>query len=319
MFGITHPPTPEGLGPDHVIRWFATRQAGVVTRRQLVAAGLTAHQIDGRIARGVLVRLHRGVYAFGVAPDDFRGRVFAALLAAPAGAVASHRTAAVLRGALPDRRGPVHATVVGAHHRRRGVVLHRSASGVRTATTVDGIPCTSTPRTLIDVAATEGAEAAGRAWSSLAGRRTLVPAAIEAEVRRAGRRRGVAAVRGLLETHRQAVTGRTRSVLEADALQMCATYGLATPRCNQLIETADGGLYEGDLVWDEPRVVVEIDDWSTHGHPDAFRADRRRDLDLALSGWHVVRLLGHDVREAAPKTAARLHRLFERRRRPADG
>ncbi|MEV4421724.1 type IV toxin-antitoxin system AbiEi family antitoxin domain-containing protein [Patulibacter sp. NPDC049589] len=315
---LSHPPVPTGLGPDRVIRWFATRQAGVVSRAQMLAAGLTRSQIDGRIARGILIRMHQGVYDAGAAPLGLRGRLFAALLSGPPDGVISHRSAAVLRGLLPDRPGPVHVTSGRARRPHPGVLLHRSTTLVRTATVVDGIPCASIPRTLVDVAATEGAVAAERAWSSLSGRRALDPRRIEDELRRSGGRRGTRVVRMLLERHRQAVTGRTRSTLEDDALRMCARYGLPMPRSNHLIEVDDDTTYAADLAWVPEMVVAELDDWSTHGDVESFRNNRRRDFDLELVGWKTVRLLGHDVTDDAAETADRLERLLARRRAELD-
>lgn len=307
--GLIHPDPPAGLSPDRIIRWFATRQSGVVGRRQLLAAGVTRHQIDERIARGVLEPVHRGVYAIGGAPRTLEGTLFAAVLAGPPDAVVSHRSAAELRGLLPASRGQAHLTVGRTFHGPHDLTIHRSTSHVRAATVVDGIPCTSVPRTMVDVAASEGPLAARRVWTTLAGRRALDPRAIEAELRRGARRPGVRSVRTMLERHREAVSGVTRSGLEDAALAMCAEHGLPMPRVNALVETEDD-TYEADLLWDAPRVVVELDDWGTHGYAEAFGVDRARDFDLDLTRWRTVRLLRRDVTVDAARTAERLRRFF---------
>jgi very-short-patch-repair endonuclease len=303
---VLHPPPPDGLGPDRLVGWLASRQFGVVTRRQLLDLGLSRHEVDGRIARGTLRAAHRGVFRVAGAPVTHESRVLAAVLSTTGTGVASHRSAAVLRGMLPERAGPVHVTVPGGDRGVPGVVTHRSHS-VGQVSSTRGIPCTADARTLVDVAASEGAEAAHRAWTTLAGRRMLQPAAVERELRHRPRRRGSAAVRTLLERHRELVIGRTRSRLEVAALTMCSDHGLPRPRVNTLIRLTDV-TYEADLLWEDGRLIAELDDWTTHGHAEAFRTDRARDFDTELAGWSTVRLLWHDVTVDAERTAERIGR-----------
>jgi hypothetical protein len=65
---------------DAVIGALAARQHGVVTRRQLLQAGLSRHLLDHRVGNGQLWVVHGGVYRVGpvVAP---RAREMAAVLA----------------------------------------------------------------------------------------------------------------------------------------------------------------------------------------------------------------------------------------------
>jgi very-short-patch-repair endonuclease len=213
---------------------------------------------------------------------------------------------------LPKRPGPVHVTVSGDHRGVPGIVTHTSRS-VGVISTHRGIPCTSDARTLVDVAAREGPEVAYRAWTTLAGRRLLRPRAVEEELRRRPGRRGSATVRRLLERHRELVTGRTRSRLEAAALAMCSDYGLPAPRVNALIRLQET-TYEADLLWEDSRLIAELDDWSSHGHAEAFRTDRTRDFDTELAGWSTVRLLWQDVTVDAARTAERIAQRLARGR-----
>jgi hypothetical protein len=93
-------------GIDAVIGRLAHRQHGVVARRQLIALGVSPRAIVVRLSRGLLVPLHRGVFAFGHRQLRIEGKWLAAVLAAGPGAVLSHRDAAALHGmrAVPDSR-----------------------------------------------------------------------------------------------------------------------------------------------------------------------------------------------------------------------
>jgi predicted transcriptional regulator of viral defense system len=64
----------------------AAEQHGLLTRRQLLHAGLSRNQIDGRVKYGLLRRVHGGVYQFGpVSASHARER--AALLACNGGVI----------------------------------------------------------------------------------------------------------------------------------------------------------------------------------------------------------------------------------------
>jgi hypothetical protein len=71
---------------DAIIAAIAALQHGLITFRQLLAAGLTDSAITKRVARGLLHRVHRGVYAVGVVALSREARWHAATLAAGEGA-----------------------------------------------------------------------------------------------------------------------------------------------------------------------------------------------------------------------------------------
>src|SRR3954452_23448896 len=136
----------------------AARQYGVIGVRQLYSLGLSARQLRHRVASGWLPRLPRGGYAVGPGHLTRHGCGMASVLSGGEGAVLSHQAAAELwklrqrRSAiptavdisLPPRRGP---------RARSGLVVHR-AQPLRSAevTVREGIPVTSAPRTILDLA-----------------------------------------------------------------------------------------------------------------------------------------------------------------------
>lgn len=81
--------------PEACIDEIAARQHGVVTRKQLLEAGLTARMIFRRVARQRLLPAHRGVYRVGPVVSPY-AREMAAVMACGRGAVVSGWSAAAL-------------------------------------------------------------------------------------------------------------------------------------------------------------------------------------------------------------------------------
>ena len=94
----------------------ATDQHGILTRSQLLHAGVGPDTVKHWVKTGRLIRVHRGVYALGHLPPSPHARTMAAVLACGRGAVLSHRSAAKLYG-LIRYTGPIEIT---ARTRRRG-------------------------------------------------------------------------------------------------------------------------------------------------------------------------------------------------------
>lgn len=92
---------------DRRVARIASAQHGVVSRQQLLAAGLGPRSIHHRLATGRLYSLHRGVYAVGHRALTREGTWLAAALACGDRAVISHLDAAELWGLVRSRgRGP---------------------------------------------------------------------------------------------------------------------------------------------------------------------------------------------------------------------
>jgi predicted transcriptional regulator of viral defense system len=130
----------------------ATRQHGVVARRQLDPLAVTAGMTRTLIARGHLIRIHRAVYAVGHARLSTLGRWMAAVLACGDGALLSHADALALHGCGRIPTGAVHVTARSSH-RVPGVRCHVAREHSSLGPTVrDGIPVTSLERAVLDCA-----------------------------------------------------------------------------------------------------------------------------------------------------------------------
>ena len=145
-------PTPCGSA---VWRPSPRRQYGVVTRGQLLAAGVGETGIKERVRTGRLIRLHRGVFALGHRELRREGHWLAAVLACGPGAVLSHVDAAAHWNIRQSAAALVHVTVPtrAGRVRRRGLRIHRSGRLAAEQVTVhEGIPVTTLARTLLDLA-----------------------------------------------------------------------------------------------------------------------------------------------------------------------
>jgi very-short-patch-repair endonuclease len=112
---------------------------------------------------------------------------------------------------------------------------------------------------------------------------------MNAALDRANGRRGTGTLRRLLaETHGEPPI--TRRELERHFLELVRAADLPHPIVNALVQG-----HEVDFHWPARRLVVETDGRATHAHALAFDRDRRRDVDLELAGWHVLRLTWRDV------------------------
>lgn len=296
------------------MRELAARQHGVVARRQLLAAGLTARMIDRRAAGRLLVTLHRGVYAVGHHRLRREGWWMAAVLAAGRGALLSHRDAAALHGLRPpgDHARWEVTTTGRASSTNRIRVFRTDTLDARDATVVAGIPVTSVARTLVDLAGTVPAGQLAKALNEAERQRLFDLWAIERAMAATARRRGSghAAMRRALDELRAIGAHVTRSELEDRFLALVDTHRLPRPRMNYGIEAM-----EIDAVWSQQRVAVELDGWGAHQTRRAFQLDRDRSNDLTAAGWTLLRFTWADVTRRPEDTVARVARALARARR----
>ena len=272
-----------GNAVDRLIAELARRQHGVVSRLQLLDAGVGREAIQHRLDHGRLHRLHRGVYAVGhrvLAPD---GRRMAGVLAIGPDAVLSHRAAAAHWG-IRHFNG-VEVTVERRCRQRPGVRTHQLPLPVDEITTERRVPITTPPRTLFDLAAVIPRIQVERAIHEADVRRHNDPLSLPDLVRRYPRRRGATTIMAILRDGAR----RTRRELEARFLAFLERAGLPKPEVNAYILIA-GRWIECDCVWREARVIVELDGREVHDTAFAFERDRARDRSLQARGWRTVRV-----------------------------
>lgn len=279
----------------------------MVTRAQLVVAGIGRSAIARALADGRLVSLHRGVYAVGHAALRREAEWLAAVLACGEGAVLSHRSAAAAWEMGADDGERVHVTVVGNGGRRQATLAaHRCRLDAADSTCRWGLAITTPARTLLDLAEVVPRDELARATERCVLARRFDPRAMEAVISRGAGRRGLRALRAVL-AELELLGGPTRSELERRALRMLRSRGLPRPAVNAMV-----GPYEVDLLWPEQRLVVELDGFAFHASPVAFERDRRRDADLQARGFRVLRFTWRQVTREPAWVAARISSLLDR-------
>ncbi len=174
---------------------------------------------------------------------------------------------------------------------------------------VDGIPCTTVARTLLDVAEYGNEREVERLIDQAEVLRVLDMRAIVDVLARADGRRGAATLRAVLSEIRPGTT-LTRSELEELMLQICRDIHHPPDATNAWIPFPGGGGAEADFVWREQRLVVEVDGRDVHATRRAFEHDRRRDQRLTLLGRRVVRFTWRQVSEEPGYVAATLLALL---------
>jgi very-short-patch-repair endonuclease len=102
----------------------------------------------------------------------------------------------------------------------------------------------------------------------------------------------------------------TRSELEERFLALCRDASLPRPAVNVRVET-NGSAHEVDFLWREQRVVAETDGWGPHHTRAAFESDRRRDADLLVAGFWVVRFTWRQVTREPERVAATLRTILD--------
>ncbi|HEX5763702.1 MAG TPA: type IV toxin-antitoxin system AbiEi family antitoxin domain-containing protein [Solirubrobacterales bacterium] len=292
----------------------ATRQHGVISRKQLRALGLTDAMIDHRLGSGLLQPLFRGVFAVGHRAITRHSLMAAAVLVCGRGAVVSHATAAELLG-LWDRKA-VAIDVTAPHSAGRGVQGIRWHGGAPLASsevaTRAAVPCTTVSRTLVDMAGQYGERTMRRLVEKAAFLRLLDPEEIDRVLARR-RRRGAPKLRRILVPWRTQAgrTARLRSPMEALVLAASLEAGVRPPQCN-VKRHIEGRDFEFDFFWEKERVVVETDGEETHGTVVAFSEDRKRDQIFMANGYRSARIAWSHMEKEPDATLARIVRILAR-------
>jgi very-short-patch-repair endonuclease len=270
---------------------FASLHHGVFTFHQWLAHGLSASELDREVRRGLIERLHPGVYRVVGAPPTWRGQLMAAVAGAGEHALASHRSAIAL-WQLAGTTGRTIELTVPRHRRvaRAGALVHECVDlpGMDRAE-IDGIPVTAVHRALLDACRFVVAERVGD-YLDDAVRRGLTTysrtAAWLGVVARSGVH-GVTRLRGVL-AERPGGMVPPGSTFERRMLELIRDHGLPEPE-RQVTVRADGHDFALDFAWPTAKVGVEADGAEFHTLTSQIEHDKWRQNLIQLEGWFLLR------------------------------
>lgn len=276
----------------------ADRQFGHVTRQQLLDLDVPSATIAHWVTNARLIRVHTGVFALGHQQHTAIAVAMAAVLACGPDAVLSHDSAAALWGV---RTWPTQPELTAPHQRRRGGIrTHRSKTLTRTDIRRHrNIRVTGPSRTILDIEPRLTDRQLVRAVNELRLQEHLRATEL-GRLLKASKR-----VARLIDPEQ----APTRSGKEDEFVAFCRRHGLPIPKTNTKLFG-----HEVDALFEDEKVIVEIDHWDTHKSYGSFESDRLRDAIGAEHGYLTVRVTTARLAHDGLDEARRLHRTLARRR-----
>jgi very-short-patch-repair endonuclease len=288
-------------------------QAGVVSRRQVLAAGFGDHDIRRLLRRREWALVHDGVYVGHTGPLTWLQRAWAAVLFAWPASLCHRSALRAVDG--PGRRdhdddAPIHVAV----HRDRSV---RAPAGIRVFRLADLEAKTqwnsSPPRlrieeAVLDVAAgaTTDFEAISVLADAVQSRRTTVDRLLGALRGRSRIRR-----RRLLEAVLADVRAGACSALEhAYLTRVERPHGL--PRATRQLRASSENPVYRDVVYQAQGLVVELDGRTFDDNARARDRDLDRDLEVAVDGLTTIRIGWGQAVGRPCATAEKIGRILDR-------
>lgn len=289
----------------------AAEHHGIVTRKGARALGMTDRQVDRRIASGLLVPLHAGVYRHAATPPTDLSRLAAAVLACDAIGFVSHRSAARLHAfrdvprwrpevTVMDRRLPLLA----------GVDVHRTdCVHAADLVGVEGVPTSSPARCLFELGAVLPRQTVRTAAQDALIRRLVAPADLVDVLDRLGGhgRRGTATMREVVRTLPPA---DLESELERRLLRLIRLAIPEPPVLQHPIRLPDGSTARLDFAWPDRCLSAEADGRLWHSTSADFERDLRRVRGIQAAGWRHVRYGWADVTRRQDDVVAELRSFF---------
>ncbi|GAA3226129.1 type IV toxin-antitoxin system AbiEi family antitoxin domain-containing protein [Pseudonocardia petroleophila] len=262
------------------------RQAGVVTLRQAVAAGMSASSVHRRVRSGAWELLQPGVYLVGGHRYTDEVRIRAAWLGAGgAPAMVSGPAAAYWYGMLDRAPAVVELTVPRRRHLRPGPggsVVRRDLSPVDRVEDRH-LVLTAPPLTALETALVlpGGSAFLDRALQ----RHVRFPTLYRAYCRNLGRRGSGAAGRLIA-----AAADRADSAAERLLVTLLRDAGITG-----WVLGHPFGPWRIDVAFPRAKLAIEVDGWAWHVDVERFRNDRRKGNALHRSGWDLLRYTWHDL------------------------
>ena len=292
-------------------RWAALRaRAGDLDltrpfrRADALAAGITRSELAGPMFR----RVFTGVYIGAAAPRDRLERVVAALLIHPAGAIASHTSAARVYGVpLPDGLPDEHVSVLAAKDRRPrpGLRSHVARPGTKVAR-MHGLRVSAPAHAFVELALLLPLVDLVVIGDHLARKEWVAPEELVAVADASGHPLAMRAAR--------LVRSEVDSPMETRLRLLIVLAGLPEPKVNHKLYKEDGSMrYRFDLSWPELRLAVEYDGRQHRADLQQWDHDLERDEWLGDVKWKRLPVFSWGIYRRPDETLARVVKALRER------
>lgn len=289
----------------------ATIQRGILSRAQVLAAGLTDGVIVARLSRGSWQRMYPGVYAVFSGEVSREAALWAVVLYAGRGAALSHQTAAELWGLADKPSSRIHVTVPSDRrvNKKPGLVLHLSARALDAVHPSGTPPRTRLEETVIDLWEAAGSLDNAVGWVTRAIGKRLTT---QDKLRHAMAARKRACWRSQLAELLSPDSAGIHSVLEYRYVR-----DVERPHCfptgrRQAVSRRNGRAEYRDTLYEEYQTVVELD--GRVAHPgDSRWNDIHRDNAAVTAGLSTLRYGWRDVTITPCAIAAEIADALTRR------
>jgi len=284
----------------------ATRDQGVVARRELLDAGLSSSGIGRRVKRGLLIPEYEGVYRVGHQAPSQESSYMAATKAGGPGTYIARRAAGHALG-LVKGKAPK-PEVISA---RELTIPRLKSTRCRTLRREDtglwkGIPITSPARTLVDLAPLLSTAALARACHEAGVLHDTTPRQVEHVLARVPNAKGATKLRAILTGDEQVKL----SELERAFFDLLRAEGLPLPITNRR-----AGSKRVDCRWPDHKLTVELNSFRFHNSRHSWEGDYRREREARGRGDEFRRFTWADVFEDPAYMLGELRELLRTKTR----
>lgn len=281
-----------------------TRQYQVISRRQVMAHGMTASALRQRLRPGgPWQRLLPGVFLAVTGTPTAEQRNVAALLYAGSGSLITGSAAVRLRGVPTPASSVIDVLIPAARQRKNAdfVRIHPTVRMPEEVVTVGPVRLAPLARAVADTA---------RGLTRLPDVRALIAAVVQQEKCQPGElaaelRAGPAQGSALFRVAVSDVCDGVWSSPEADLKDLIRRSKIPEPLFNPGLYAGDELIGRPDAWWKEAGVAAEVDSRAYHLSPADHERTLKRDVRMAAHGITVLHFTPRQIRtEPATVTAA---------------
>ena len=293
----------------------------IMTTARLSAAGHGPGAIRARVRNGQLVKIAKGYYVTNEIASEVRrcpaGEALLAVAVAIArrggSAVASHETAALMHVLdLLYRPGPrVTVTVpldAGSREASSAVRVKMAAIPSAQITARYGVPVTSVPRTVVDIARSSSFRAGVVTADSALRLKLTTKDELRAVLASCRQWPGVTRAADVVEF----ADRLSESALESICRVAFRELGLPPPELQVRVGGEHGEIGRADFFWKQFATIAEADGALKYADPDKARQQLWRDARLHEAGFQVVHITWSEITRYPDNVAAALRAAFRR-------